>query len=59
VMRKLCKHGKKFCCECTYGRLSERDVLEKPVDAVEEMNRYKNKYHGIAREDRYDEDSHA
>lgn len=36
---KKCKHGKTFCCECEYGGHNERDFIETPIDAVEEMNR--------------------
>lgn len=39
-LKMPCKHGKEyFCCECEYGKHNMRDFLDKPIDAVEEMNR--------------------
>lgn len=35
----VCKHGKKFCCECKYGKHNSRDFVENPIDAYEEINR--------------------
>ena len=39
--RKKCKHGKDtFCCQCEYGEShNQRDFIDTPIDAVEEMNR--------------------
>ena len=53
-MKSKCPHPANYKC-CCYA--NQRDTEEKPVDAVEEMNRFRNKWHGISNEDRYDEDS--
>jgi len=34
---KKCKHGKVFCCECRYGKLSHIDHKERFRDAVTDM----------------------
>ncbi len=34
---KKCKHGRFFCCECSYGKISEQEVYS--WDAVDDIQR--------------------
>jgi hypothetical protein len=37
----VCEHGKQFCCECTYGSMTEQARAEYVADLVDIMAKAK------------------
>ena len=38
IPKSRCRHGKSFCCQCTYGNKSFMETINRTMDAFTEMN---------------------